>query len=305
MRPFFRRMSSLLAIALASHTCIASADPPPDDVESAKSFYNQGLDLREAGDHIGAMTFFRVAFARVRSPIVGLDLAREHVALGDLVAALTIAESIDKIPVAPEETDKSATARADAVKLTSELQKRVATLEVVAPADALIVLDGARVTPAEIAHRRVNPGKHVVFVSTTTVVHHDLDLKAGELRKLVVEAKAAPAPIAPIPREPATKRSYTLTYTGLGIATAGLVAGTITGVLALSRADSVHDRCGNTSCPSDVGDDVHTVRVLGTTSTISFAVAGGGLLLAAFGYVHERSLTPVVGLGTIGLTGTF
>lgn len=305
MCPFIRRVSCLVAIAIASHTLVAAAQTSPD-VETAKALYNQGLDLREAGDHVGALTFFRVAFARVQSPIVGLDLAREHVAALELVEALTVAESIAKIPVAPEETDKSATARADAAKLVTELQKRVATLEIVTPPGSLVVLDGVQLTPADAAHHRVSPGKHLLLVSAATLVRHDLVLGEGEVRKVVVDApRPPPTTLAPPPRDPAPTRSYTLTYSGLGIASAGLLVGSITGVLALTRADSVHDRCANGNCPNDVADDVSGVRALGTTSTISFAVAGGGLLLAAFGYVRERSVAPVVGLGTIGVTGTF
>jgi len=306
MRRSSSRVSCLVAIAISLHAPLGAAQTATE-IDNAKTLYNQGLDLREAGDHIGALTFFRVAFARVRSPIVGLDLAREHVALGELVEGLTIARSIASLPVAAEETDNSAKARSDAAKLAIDLEKRVATIELQVPPNTIIILDGAALTAADAAHRVVNPGKHVLLVTTGALARHDLTLAEGEVKRIVVQAPA-PAVVA-APREIAPKRNYTLTYSGLGIAAAGLVAGTITGVLAMSRADDVHDRCGaNGPCGTDVSDDIRTVRALGTASTVSFAIAGGGLLLSAFGWVRERErvpITPIVSLGGVGLAGSF
>jgi hypothetical protein len=297
-----RSFSALLVMAGAMLAATAHADP----AEQAKTLYNQGLELRESGDHVGAKKMFEAAFVRVRSPIVALDLAREQVVLGELVGALTTASFIATIPLLPEETEKSAAARADAAKLVTDLEKRVAIIEVVS-APALIVVDGSRVENA--SHLRVDPGKHVVYVN---LMRYDVALKEGETKRIVVETPKTPEPVdKPIAPRDDARPSYTVTYIGLTTAGVGLVAGTITGIMALSKADSTRDKCdGSGLCGSDVSRDVSSVRTLGTVSTVSFAVAGGGLILAAFGYVRANEskhagVRPWIGVASAGISGAF
>jgi hypothetical protein len=302
-----RRSISACAVIVA---LFSAAVVHADAAEHAKTLYNEGLDLRDNGDHAGAKKMFEAALARVRSPIVALDLAREHAALGEVVAAQAVAESIAKIPVAAEETEKSTVARAEAAKLAAELEKRVAVLQIVT-GPALIVIDGVHVDPVDAARRRVDPGKHTVHVGLS---RYDVDLKEGEVKRIVVDVPASPvvAPIAPAPaKNDVAPPRYTLTYVGLATAGAGLAVGTITGILALSRADSARDKCdADGRCSTDVSRDVSAVRTLGTISTISFAVSGAGLILAAFGYtqVHESkhaTVRPWIGVASAGLSGSF
>jgi hypothetical protein len=301
-----RRSTSAWLVAVALLSSSAAAE---ESVEKAKTLYNSGLDLRDAGDHKGAKKMFEAALAAVKSPIVALDLAREHVALGELVAALEVASSVAAIPMAPEETEKSALARAEAAKLAVALEKRVATIVVAGPPNALLVIDGTRV---ETASKRVDPGKHTVFVGSV-LTRFDVDLKEGETKKIVVDTPAPVVVPPPAPPPVVERKSHTLTYVGLSTTGVGLVVGTITGVLAISRADSVRDRCSPSGeCAPSASSDLSAVRTLGTISTISFAVAGSGLVLAAFGWVRDSEskpqhalVRPWLGVGSAGVVGSF
>ena len=84
------RWATLLAVALATTGGAverAHADPTPAAIASAKSLVADGRKLRDAGDTKGARDKFRAAYALVPTPIIGLDLGKADVALGELVAA--------------------------------------------------------------------------------------------------------------------------------------------------------------------------------------------------------------------------
>jgi len=287
-----RRSSELFALAVFLVSAIAlplRAEPTAEDLDKAKLLYNEGLERRDAGDHAAALDLFRAAYGRVASPIIGMDLAREHIFFGQLVQALAIVEAVIKLPVLAEETDKSASARAEASKLALELPKRIPHLRLVVAPGSTVLVDGRLVPGSELGSLALNPGKHEVIVASVTAVKRDVELKEGETRDLSFEPpKAAPPPPVVAPVAPAP--SYTLTYVGLGTAGAGVVLGSVTGLLALSYARDVHDRCAsNGDCPPDAAGDLRASRTLGTISTISFATAAGGLILGAFGWVHASS----------------
>ncbi|MBI2388368.1 MAG: tetratricopeptide repeat protein [Deltaproteobacteria bacterium] len=288
-----------MIFALCLLAAPAGAQPAPIDVEKATVLYNEGLERRDAGDHAAALDLFRTAYARVPSPVIGLDLAREHLHFGQLVQALAIAQAVVRLPVAPEETEKSATARAEAARLAGELPKRIPKLRVLAPPGATVLVDGRLVPSAELGGLAVDPGKHEVIVASASATKHEVTVAEGEVRDVSV-APPAPPPSAPPPIA-SPRPSYTLTYVGLATAGAGLVAGTVTGLLALSYAQNVHEGCAGGRCPSDLGDDLRASRTLGTISTISFATAAGGVVLAAYGWLRatDRPSTPRVGAAVV------
>ncbi len=83
---------------------------------------------------------------------------------------------------------------------------------------------------------------------------------------------------------PATENTQnpfqTAAYVGFGVGALGLVVGSITGILSLSKASSARSQCEGNQCPLDAKEDADASKSLAIASNVSF-VAGG--LAAAIG----------------------
>jgi hypothetical protein len=135
-------------------------------------------------------------------------------------------------------------------------------------------------------------------------------------------APVEPAPAAAAPPAPAASSSPNRTpaYVVLGIGAAGLVVGTIFGVVALGNKSSLDSDCpaGKNACPSTKGADVSSLNSSLNTnaglSSVGFgvgivgAVVGGILFLLASSDAPKTGaleVKPWLGLGSGGLNGTF
>jgi hypothetical protein len=124
----------------------------------------------------------------------------------------------------------------------------------------------------------------------------------------------APPPASP--PEPAAKKPNTPAYVALGIGGAGLLVGTVTGILAISKSGD----CPNKVCPTQ--SDLDSAKGMATISTVGFSigvvgVAVGTVLLvlgnkseappaqATAHYQPKLSVKPWFGLNSAGLTGSF
>ncbi|MBK7402872.1 MAG: hypothetical protein IPJ34_43270 [Myxococcales bacterium] len=160
-----RRSSEVLVLCVA---CLATpsfvyADPSPGNVATAKSLVVEGRDLRAKGEHAKARDRFKAAWALVPTPIIGLDLARELVACGQLVEGRETALAAAKLPEGAKESAEGKTARAEATKLAAELRDRIPSLVVrVENAESLkglrVTLDGEELPVAALnVSRKVDP----------------------------------------------------------------------------------------------------------------------------------------------------
>jgi hypothetical protein len=112
-------------------------------------------------------------------------------------------------------------------------------------------------------------------------------------------------------------------YVLLGVGGAGLVIGSATGLLALSKRSSLNSRCvdGKSSCPPDAQSDIESMKSLATVSTVGFAVGGVGAVVGLILVTSSRAssekppgtakappavaLRPWLGLGSAGIDGVF
>lgn len=154
------------------------------------------------------------------------------------------------------------------------------------------------------------------------------ETRTVELKIVFAGGSAAPPPTA-TPVAPATGGGLSqdtgatpaqsssvrpaLVYGGFGLAAAGVIAGSVTGVMALSKASSVKNACAGLDCPRSVDGDLSSGRTLGTVSTIAFIAAGVGAATGVIGlalHPHQESagattawVAPWVGPGGGGLAG--
>jgi hypothetical protein len=94
----------------------------------------------------------------------------------------------------------------------------------------------------------------------------------------------------------------------------GFVVGTIFGALALSKKSSLNSVCQDKVCPASEQPTINTMLTDATVSTIGLVVGvvglGAGITLFATSGGSSSSqagvrVEPRIGLGTMGLGGTF
>jgi hypothetical protein len=105
-------------------------------------------------------------------------------------------------------------------------------------------------------------------------------------------------------------------WIGFGVAAGGLVLGGVTGILAISKHSTLSDECKNGCGPGQPQSDLSAYHTMGTLSTVGFIIAGVGAAAGITGVIllvtqpkteptTGLQVTPVIGLGSLGATGTF
>jgi hypothetical protein len=295
----------IVALALSRD---ALAEPTAADVETARGLYVEGLELRDGGKLEMSLGRFRAAHALATTPITSLELGRAHALLGELVEAREVLLSIECLPVQPGESAKAANARVEARAMAEQLRDRIPGLRIVfspePPSPPHVTIDGIVIPAEALANpRKVNPGSHTIVAessgarATSTVL-----LIERELRMVTLALR--PSTIPETPREtppPSTTPSTTTTtsptgwfYVGLGAAGVGIVVGSITGAIALSKASTLETECTGSACPRTAADDLTTSRTMGVVSTVAFGVAAFGGALAIVTYLARPTSTTAV-----------
>jgi hypothetical protein len=178
--------------------------------------------------------------------------------------------------------------------------------------------------------RKMNPGAHTITASTgnakktiSVVIAEGetkevtLDLSEGTTTTSEPIDKPIDKPIdRPIdkPSVEVSRGINPLVYIGFGVAGGGLVVGSTTGLMHLSKTSSLKDQCPNDRCPPSLADDLSSARTLATVSTVSFVVAGLGAAVGVYGLLappkpeggatvaRKPGVTPWLGFGMAGFT---
>jgi hypothetical protein len=309
-----------LLLSVSTLAAVARADPTAADLESARQLFRQGNDLRDADDLRGALAKYRAADALVSTPITSFEVGRTHVRLGELVEGYAALASVAKIPTKPKESANTASARTEAERLAREVEPRIPSLRVTPkniPAGAALTvqIDGKKADPGALT--KVNPGKHGIVVHADGVSHTaEVTIAESETREVeVVFDPIAPAKVVETQpaqvAEPSNGRP-TWIYVGFAVAGAGVIVGSIAGILTLRGTSDLADRCPGGDCPPSEHDRLKSTDRWATVSTISFAVAGAAAAVSIVGLfttspkrAEAGTLRPTIGLGSIGLEGAF
>ena len=334
-----RQLGTLLTVGALSFVNVAHAEPTPADKETARKAMGEARDKREANDHQGALSGFQKAHQIMNVPTTGIEVARTQQKLGLLKEAYETAQSVTKIAVGAKEPPPFATARVDAQKMADELATKIPSLnikisETTEGVAATTSVDGQVVAPDARKAFHVNPGAHTVVakLSDGTEKTEKVNVNEGETKEVVFsfkkeikEDKVADAPPAPA-EEPKQQSRFLrpLPIAGYAIAGVGLIAGSVTGALALSKGSSAKDSCFNdTFCGPVTHDDIRSGRTMAKVSNVSFAVAGVGAAIAVVGIImggpskppadgaamlgkpFQPKVTPWLSTDSAGLAGTF
>ena len=333
----------LLALTVATP---AWCEPTAADKATARALLKEGDAARAKGDLKAALKSYMGAHAIMGLPTTGVAVGKAQADQGLLVEAVDTLLAVTRMPVKPDENDYLREARASAQTLSTSIAARIPSIKLVLAgvADesaAKVTSDGHEVVSAAAGlPRKVNPGSHVLVVRVGTDERRaEVSVAEGENRDVKIDfgEPASSDPVAKAPEGADTNTTTTsgtsntvthdagapstmspLVYVGFGTAAAFLIGGTVTGLVAMSKAKSAKDGCIETRCPPSTYDDIDTSKRMGTISTIAFVVAGVGVGVGVLGLLSAPSpaesttktsarphVTPWIGLGTVGVSGAF
>ncbi len=318
--------------------------PTAQELETARTLYREGKDLRAAGDLKGALEKLQAAHALGHTPVTGIELARTFVMVGRLVEAREVALSIARLGVASDETGKSAEARTEAAKLADDLRPRIPALTVkIAGLGASEIphlsIDGAVVPDVAVGEaQKVDPGKHEVAVrigegAAAREGRASAELAEGQSVEVAVQVPPARAGVAPpadggLQVREAPHGIPRLTTIGVGVA----IAGTAVAIFGAVRASDLKSRLdmecntATSQCGSNNGgaSDLYEARTWATVANVGIVAAGVGLATAVTAFFVDRGsgpaaptasgasararavrIVPDVGLAALGMHGEF
>jgi hypothetical protein len=214
-------------------------------------------------------------------------------------------------------------ARRHAKELDAQLKPRIPTLRVKIKGGNVsrVAIDDIEI-PASIVGEpiAVNPGKRLVVAKNGegAEARGEIDLAEREAKELELTlphgdlAKSAPlgtssSSTAPHSSTPATTVKVSvgnddadtregrraplakgLMYGGAGLAAAGIVVGSITGAMTISKASDVTQQCENDICAPSARDGLDRATTLATVSTIGFIAAGVGVAAVVVGLLLPK-----------------
>jgi len=326
-------LAALCAGLVLSVAAPSRADDQAENTAAARTLGIQGVQLADAGKCPEAIEKLQRAESLHHAPTILGRLGECQVAVGQLVAGTENLNSVVREPLAPNAPKVFHDAQDRAQKVLAAATPKIAhlTINVVPPDAKATVTVGGKPIPAALigAERPTDPGTLEVSAAAdgykpagTSVTlaeggHQEITLTLEKDPNAVASLPPLPAggPPPPVaPPEPGPRKSNTFAYAALGVGGAGILIGSITGVLALSKASD----CPNKVCSTR--SDLDGAKGMATISTVSFGVGVVGVALgtillvtgnnseappATALYQPKLTLKPWFGMNTAGLMGSF
>lgn len=296
--------------------------PSAEPRVTAEALTQSAIAAYDRHQYPAALALLRRASVLAPTPLVGLYVARSHVALGMLVEAAedyrSVVESVDD--------HESSASRVHAAELArdelAQLRPRIPSVEFALGDSELrsrnlrLVVDGRLVRPG--APAQVNPGHHEVVASDADGEKARLAFDAieGERKTLGLgwRADSRTNKDEPFPASGSSSTRRTLSVVALTVGATGLGVGTVTGVAALSKLPPGAQHCPAMKCTEgpQIPENSSAFVALRTISAAGFVVGGAGIgtwlgLLLTTPAQSSNSehpkvspWTPVVGMGSAG-----
>lgn len=309
--------------------------------EDAQALFDQGLSDMKAGRFKIGCALIKQSLDVDARPGTIFTLAECYSRAGKYASAVSYYDHfLSTFEAMPKDQQEQQQARADISRQErTRLIAQVAWLTVVlpplGPPGVVVTLDGEEFpsTLFGIA-TAIDPGPHVFTtrVPDGPLIEQRVDIKVGERKAVALDVRAsAPAPgdeAVPPPEEPKAPeadsgRSHSLApwmWTSFGIGAAGLITGTVTGVMLLQERSKIMRECppsgriqatGAIPCHDDGYASVQLARdTLAPLTTVALsvgaagAVAGVVLLIVDNSSSHrtEARTVPLVGVEPRGAT---
>ncbi len=348
-----RRLGSLaVALVLAALPATSFAQGTGADLATARQLGLEAQTALDAKDYKTAEDKFKRADQLygggkdVHAPTLLLGLARAEMGLGHYVAAQENYNRIIRDGSQPGAPAAFAKAVEDARKEVDAATPHIGgvVVNVTGAPEPKVLLDDAITIPSAALgiKRAIDPGNHVIkatadgykpaeksfTVTEGAAAPTTVDIALEKDPNAVVAAPTPPpgggnghgaGPSEPPPATSGGSTTKTLAFAAFGVGAAGLVVGSVAGVLAISKHADLANNCkgpdGTCTDPNKAKQsDIDSYHTVGTVSTIGFIVAGVGaaagavlLIVAPKAEVRTGStvVQPYVGLGSVGALGRF
>jgi hypothetical protein len=306
-----------VAAALLFTTAIAHAEPTPQEKETARALMDQGDEKFEEKNYDAALKAYVGAHAIMRVPTTALEVAKAHEKLGHLVEARDALLEAHRFPKAANEPAAFTTARVDAERHAQELGERIPSLLVkiegaVSGYDLHLTIDKVALPPAAAQLPiKLNPGHHVVLVSSDATYDASAEADLVEKQAASVTIKLSPKPLSERNKAGSSKTLRTVGLITGGLGVVGVGIGAFFGLQASSKQDDAN--CPDNRCKDESSAEMlRDANSAATISNIGF-IAGGVLVAAGVTMFvlggsssHEKTpSTARVHILPTGLAGTF
>jgi hypothetical protein len=217
------------------------------------------------------------------------------------------------------------------------IEPKLSALVVVVPPaadlpDLTIIRDGVAIGRAAWGEKiPVDPGAHVIEATAAHKQMRHVEVQVGpnaDVQTVTIAAledaapapAPAPAPVAPAPApttaapapetvaQPAqnglsTRRTWALVSGGVGAA--GVIAGSIAGIVAIEKHNADGATCTSRPCSQQSMSLNNDAKLAADISTVSFAVGLVGLGLGAFLWFGDSSVSVTPGVASLQVNGRF
>ena len=274
------------------------------DESPAQAAYEQGVELFRAGNFEAACTLLADSYRL--EPLPGVlftwatcELRADRVAS----AAQHYADFLDAVAnLPPAERAAQDERRQAAQRERQRILPEVPYLTIVMAADAVrtsTVRRDGEVLPetalgVEVA---VDPGEHAIDFEGADGTHaQQRVVLAKREHKTIVVGFAKPSQAVPVmPRReerPLPPKLYERKvtpwiYVTGGVGVAGLLTGSIAGLLAFNDKSAVNDLCNGSACTASGKDAADAARLEATVSTVGFGVGLAGVIATAIVYIAD------------------
>jgi len=327
-----KRPWHLLAVGLL----VSSVASGQDDTEltAARDIAAQGLEAYDVGNYEEAADKLWRAFQVVKLPTVALHTARALEKAGRLVEASEVYLQATRLPATGEFQAEQEQAQQDAERERAALMPRlpriVVSIEGADPEEVEVTVDGKEVSVALLGGGYVvNPGaRRIEGKRGEQVVTAEVEIGEGEKQPVTLRFGAEVADASGATGDAAVTEATsdatadrasdgslqrTLGWAGIGVGGAGLLVGTITGIMAgAKKSDLDEGGCDGNECYADQRDDIDSYNSLRTLSTVGFVagLVGGAagvtlLLTAPKPEPAEPEVHAWLGVGAAGVAGRF
>lgn len=307
---------TVVALSFASLEGEARADDAA--VAEAQARFNEGLQLADAGKNEEARLKFTQAVAVLKAPAVLFNLARVEQLTGHEMEALAHYKQFLKAA----ETDPKVT---DAMRektrgYIAELSKKAGQIDIDAPPDARVSIDGKPLEAPATEPVHVAPGRHVVEAAFQGKVKSvAVDCTAGNVSKARLDFENGGT-------EPPREEEKKTWSTGKVVTVAALGAGAVAGGVlffvfrgqAQSNVEDAQAVLKGSGCVGVTGDsrcdqaatlknDRDSNQTISNVALIGGITLAAGALGTAFLWPNAKKeqaarATPVVGPGFAGMT---
>ena len=276
-------------LALAAPVSAQTAPRPAQtrDAATAEALFRQGRLALDSGQYQDACP--RFAESQRLDPAAGtlMNLATCEEKLGKLASAWQHwREAIDALPGGDDRIPF-------AQSRVSELEKKLPRLTVIVDGpiekSSRVLRDETEIgVAAQGVPLPVDPGEHLVLLRTPGRFDGlaKISVAEGESKQIAVKMGAVdPVAAAKIAEQEARGGSSQRTAGWVvgGVGAAGLVTAGVSGLVLISKRNTVQNECdANKSCSADGLDAASAGKTLKAVNTIAWVVAGAGLGIGAY-----------------------